>query len=78
MLDFKFDIIGITETKLLKHTKPKFDIEMKGYKCYHIDTESEKGGSLIYVSDTINSKQRPDLELLFINLKYWNLHLLKL
>ena len=38
MLDFKFDIIGITETKLCKHIQPKFDIQLKGYKCYHVDT----------------------------------------
>ena len=43
-------------------TKPKIDINLTGYKCYHTDTEAEKGGSLIYVSENINSKKRPDLE----------------
>ena len=62
LLDFKFDIIGITETKLKTQTKPKIDINLTGYKCYHTDTEAEKGGSLIYVSENINSKKRPDLE----------------
>ena len=32
------------------------------YKYYHVNTDGEKGGSLIYVSDTINSKPRHDLE----------------
>ena len=62
MLDFKFDVIGITETKLAKDVKPNFDIQMKGYKCYHVDTEADKGGSLIYISKSLNPKPRPDLE----------------
>ena len=62
MLDYKFDVIGITETKLLKNANPLFDINLEGYKCFHVETESNKGGSLIYISDTINSKLRPDLE----------------
>ena len=49
MLDFKFDVIGITETKLSKNSPPKFDINLTGYKCFHVDTEAAKGGSLIYV-----------------------------
>ena len=35
---------------------------MKGYKSYHVHTESDKGGTLIYISDTLSPKQRPDLE----------------
>ena len=62
MLDYKFDVIGITETKLKQKNKPKIDINLMGYKCYHVDTEAEKGGSLIYVSENINSKERTDLE----------------
>ena len=62
MLDYKFDVIGISETKLNKNKKPKFNIEIKGYHCYHTDTEAEKGGSLLYISDTLKCKKRPDLE----------------
>ena len=62
MLNYKFDIIGISETKLSKNIRPKFDINIEGYKCYHVDTEANKGGTLIYVSNTINSKARPDLD----------------
>ena len=61
MLDYKFDIIGISETKLSKNIEPNFDINIKGYKCYHVDTEASKGGTLIYISDTINCKERQDL-----------------
>ena len=66
MLDFKFDVIGLTETKLMKNTKPNFDINLNGYKCFHIDTESQKGGSLLYISDALEVKERPD----FANLLY--------
>ena len=44
MLDFKFDIIGISETKLSKNIEPKFEINIAGYRCYHVDTEASKGG----------------------------------
>ena len=62
MLDFKFDVIGISESKLKKNVKPNFDIEIEGYKCFHVDTEAEKGGSLIYLSDNIIHKERKDIE----------------
>ena len=61
-LDLKFDVIGITETKLTKDHKPDFDIQMEGYKCYHVDTVAEKGGSMIYISNSLNPKRRLDLE----------------
>jgi exonuclease III len=64
MLQYKFDIIGITETKIKKGVKSKISLEIDGYKYYHTDTEAEKGGTLIYISNTINSKQRTDLEAL--------------
>ena len=57
-------MIGITETKLLKDLKPDFDIQMEGYKCYHVDTESQKGGCLIYISNSLNPRRRIDLEAL--------------
>ena len=38
-LDFKFDVIGITETKLTINLKPDFDLQMEGYKRYHVDTD---------------------------------------
>ena len=48
----------------MKDINPKVSIKLDGYKYYHVDTESDKGGSLLYISDTINSKPRPDLEAL--------------
>lgn len=62
MLNFKFDIIGLTETKIIKNCKPKFNINLEGYKTYFMPTEADKGGTLIYISETINAKRRLDLE----------------
>ena len=62
MLDFKFDIIGISESKIKKDIKPKSSISLPGYKIYQIGTEADKGGSLIYVSNHLNTKPRKDLE----------------
>ena len=62
MLDFKFDVIGISESKLKKEIKPKSSISLPGYKIYHVGTEADKGGSLIYVSTHLNTKPRKDLE----------------
>ena len=62
ILNYKFDIIALTETKIMKNHKPKFNINMKGYKTYFMPTEAEKGGTLIYISEDIKSKRRLDLE----------------
>ena len=62
MADIKFDIIGITETKIKKDIKPKTDISIPGYKFYHVDTESDKGGSAIYISTDFSPKPRRDLQ----------------
>ena len=47
MLDYKFDILRITETKIINNFTLIFDIMMKGYKNFHTSTESEKGGDLL-------------------------------
>ena len=61
-LNYDFDIIGITETKIRKNIKTKVNLDIDGYKYYYTPTESEKGGTLIYISDKLNSKPRLDLE----------------
>ena len=62
ILNYKFDIIGLTETKLMKNTSATFDISLQGYKCYHTPTEASKGGTVLYVNNKLNSKPRNDLE----------------
>jgi hypothetical protein len=62
MVDFKFDIICISESKIIKDSEPKIDINLDGYKPpISVPTESSKGGVLIYVKNGINFKPRNDL-----------------
>ena len=63
MLNFKFDIITITETKLQTSTQPTFDINLLNYNLYQTPTESTSGGTLIYVSKILNSKIRNDIKI---------------
>ena len=62
MLNFKFDILGLTETKIQKEKTPIYDINISGYKSYVTPTESTKGGTILYVDNDINCKTRFDLE----------------
>ena len=61
ILDQKFDVMGITETKIKKDCVPIFDLSIDGYNCFHTPTESEKGGALLYIKDQHNCKIREDL-----------------
>jgi len=63
MLDFDFDCIMITETKLQKSAPPKININIPNYHIFHTPTEASKGGSLIYISNKLISKPRKDLEI---------------
>ena len=56
MIDLKFDIVGITQTKIYSYIDVSFDININGYKCYSTPTEAEKGGSILYIADPFNSK----------------------
>ena len=63
MLEFKFDIICLSESKIQKDCDPKIDINIDGYQ-YPVGTpESTKGGVLIYVKYDINFKPRNDLSI---------------
>ena len=61
MLDSSFDIIGLTETKIIKGCSPTFNLKLNGYKHYHTPTESTHGGALLYVSDLLDHEERKDL-----------------
>ena len=64
MLDFAFDIICISESKIIKDYDPKVDINIEGYKTpVSTPTESTKGGVLIYVNRSLNFKPRNDLNI---------------
>ena len=62
LLDYSFDIIAISESKL--KSDPVVNISLAGYKSpLHTFTESEKGGTMLYIKDGINYKPRKDLEI---------------
>ena len=55
MLEFKFDIICLSESKIQKDCDPKIYINIVGYQFpVGTPTESTKGGVLIYVKNGIN------------------------
>ena len=62
LLKVKFDIIAISETKLLKDVAPVQDIDLPNYEKEYTPTEASKGGTLLYISNKLNYKPRKDLE----------------
>ena len=62
LLSVSFDIIAVSESRILKGREPIYDITLPGYKEYSTPTESSKGGVIVYVKDNIVVKQRKDLE----------------
>ena len=61
MLEFNFDFIGLTETKI-KNKSPAFKVELDGYHYFSTPTDANKGGAILYVKDHFTSKHRVDLE----------------
>ena len=60
----KFDVIAISESKLIKGSDPIIDISLDGYH-YPVGTNSEacKAGVLLYIKDNLNFKPRDDLKM---------------
>ena len=64
MLDYEFDFICLSESKLIKGVKPQIDINIDGYQPPEgTPTEGEKGGVLIYAKNGINYIPRNDLNI---------------
>ena len=64
MLEFKFDVLCLSESKIHRDFDPKIDINIEGYQSpVGTPTESTKGGVLIYVKNSINFKPRNDLNI---------------
>ncbi len=62
LLSFEFDIIAISETKILKDIDPIYDINLPGYRQYSTPTESSKGGVMIFYKESFTVNRRKDLE----------------
>ena len=69
----KFSVIGITESHLDKDIASLKNLHY--YNIQHTPTESNKGGSLLYISTDLRYKIRNDLKC--INQKNWNQFSLK-
>ena len=54
-------IIAISESRIRKNKEPLSNINITGYDYEYTYTESEKGGTLIYVSQDLKYKNRKDL-----------------
>ena len=64
MLNFNFDIIAISESKLQLGADPQVNINLKGFQNpISTPTEASNGGVLLYIADGINFKPRDDLKL---------------
>ena len=55
-----FNIIGITETRLKKHTVRNININLNGYAIEHTPTEENCGSALIYIDNSLNYIVRND------------------
>ena len=62
LLNFKFGIIGITESRFVKGSPPSCNFIIDGYSVEHTPTESSAGGALLYISNHYAYKPRSDLD----------------
>ena len=67
MLNSKFDVIGITETKIKNGIVPDYDMFIKGYQHYFTPTESNKDGVILYIAEQHNCEPRKDLDAISYN-----------
>ena len=61
--NLNFDIICITESRITKSNLPTSNIHIPGYNIEQTPTESSAGSTLIYISQKISYKNRPDLQI---------------
>ena len=65
----KFDIIGISETRLNDSNLPSHNININGYHCISTPTESTAGGTDLYIDDSLIFSDRKDLSTLLYSPK---------
>ena len=58
--NLSFDIICITESRITKSNLPISNIHILGYNIVQTPTASSAGGTLIYISQKLYYKNRPD------------------
>ena len=60
-INVKFNVIGLTETRLNKSSIRNTNIDLSGYSFEHTPTEANCGGALLYIDNNINYIVRDDL-----------------
>ena len=66
LLDVKFDLIGITEHKIMKDIEPLKNIDLHGYSPFlYQPTATTHGGAGFYINNNLDFKERKDLNLNF-------------
>jgi exonuclease III len=64
LIDFQFDVLAISESKLQKNMEPKVDISINGYHYpLSTPTKATKGGVLLYIKENHVFKPRPNLHI---------------
>ena len=61
--NLNFDIICIAESRMTKANLPTSNKHIPGYNIEETRTESSVGGTLIYISQKLSYKNRPDLQI---------------
>ena len=61
LLQHNFSFIGISETRFLYGREPVLDFSITGYSHISTPTDSTAGGVILYISNTLAFKPRPDL-----------------
>ena len=64
LLNYKFDIIGISEHNIFKDTLPSNNIKIPGYNEFiFVPTETSHGGTGFFIKDNIDFISRKDLQI---------------
>ena len=60
-LKLEFDILGISESRILKYQSLNTNVSLQNYVIEQISTESTAGGALLYINKRHSYKTRPYL-----------------
>ena len=60
-INVKLQVIGITESRLIKNKTRLSNIDLNGYSIEHTPTEANCGGALLYINSSLNYLKRNDL-----------------
>jgi len=63
MTSFEFDVLGITETRIIKNKTPTSNLNINNFSFEHTPTESSAGGAMLYISNKLSYKPRNDLNI---------------